>query len=331
MISFNCPFCAHSFQVEDDLGGKKINCPQCQESVPVPGGSVAPPAMPAPDPAAAAREMATRKANTQSTLSLVFGALSLMCACLMPVSIIFGILAMTKLGLDPARAGAIRVKSIIGMGMSVAFVVVWFGIVAISGAAAEENRAKTDEEMERAGELFNAGEYDEARSIYTVYSEDGYDSSIKARCDIRLGAIAFEKGEIEKAKSSFRKAVGHESAIQPDFDNPDAKKLFRMVRIDTIVKNGRIFFPVTVEGGLRGEVFFSRWRIEGKRIKCNVRLGGHAWNEIQISMVLHDENDGVLVDFNFEHDKDEEIGFLYLDYDGEWEQIFRLVAHVNAK
>ena len=47
------------------------------------------------------------------------------------------------------------------------------------------------------------------------------------------------------------------------------------------------------------KVHFSSWRIEGKRIKCNVRFPGN-WSELQISWAVYGEDNQLIGDYNFD-------------------------------
>ncbi|SVE27561.1 uncharacterized protein METZ01_LOCUS480415, partial [marine metagenome] len=232
VISFNCPFCAHSFNVEDVLAGKEINCPQCQGKVPVPGvPAPAAAAQPQPQPAVidtstVAQNMKTKQANTQSTIALVLGAVSLMCGCFtMPFAIVFGIMAISKAGVDPNQMGTIKVKSIAGIGMSLVFTLIWASIFLLGVQQTEKKKLLIDSEMVVAQQAFEEKEFDKATHLYELYAEDGYDGDIKALCNLRLGQIAFSQGKEEKAKTFFRKAIRLKNKINIESKNPEEKEL----------------------------------------------------------------------------------------------------------
>ncbi|MDP6958840.1 MAG: hypothetical protein QF645_08515, partial [Planctomycetota bacterium] len=254
MISFNCPFCAHSFNVEDVLAGKEINCPQCQGKVPVPGSPAVvptpqpqPPTQPQPaviDTSTVAQNMKTNQANTQSTIALVLGAVSLMCGCVtMPFAIIFGIMAMSKAGIDPNQKGTIKVKSIAGIGMSLMFTLIWSSIFFLGVQQNEEKRLLIDSEMVVAQNAYEEKEFEKATYLYKLYAKDGYNGDIKALCNLRLGQIALEQEKTEKAKGYFKLAIKFNPDITFESDQAEEKELFRKVRVETLSNQGKIFFP----------------------------------------------------------------------------------------
>ena len=232
MISFNCPYCAHAFNVEDVLAGKEINCPGCEGKVPVPGptpvGNTPAPQPATIDPAKVAEQMQTSKANTQSTIALVLGAISLVCGCItMPFSIVFGIMAMTKTGVDPTQTGTIRIKSIAGIGMSLIFTLIWTSIAFLGAHQTEKKRLLQDSELIVAQKAYEENEFEKAIHIYEMYAEEGYDKNIKALCNLKLGQIAFARKNESKAKNFFRKAVNLKNSIELESENPEEKELFR--------------------------------------------------------------------------------------------------------
>ncbi len=341
MISFNCPFCAHSFNVEDVLAGKEINCPQCQGKVPVPGAPApAAAAQPPPQPAVidtstVAQNMKTKQANTQSTIALVLGAVSLMCGCFtMPFAIVFGIMAISKAGVDPNQMGTIKVKSIAGIGMSLVFTLIWASIFLLGVRQTEKKRLLIDSEMVVAQQAFEGKEFDKATHLYELYAEDGYNREIKSTCNLRLGQIAFEQGKKSKARSYFGKAVKIYSLAILESNNQEEQELFRKIRVETLVNKGESFFPVPkIKGGLSEKVRFSSWRIQGNRITCDVRFPGN-WSEMHISWAVYGEDNVLIGEYDFDSapsDDDDNIGYLYLPWNTDWDLIHKIIVHVNKK
>ena len=281
------------------------------------------------------KDKKTKQANTQSTIALVLGAVSLMCGCFtMPFAIVFGIMAMSKSGVDPNQMGTIKVKSIAGIGMSLVFTLIWASIFLLGVQQTEKKRLLIDSEMVLAQQAFEEKEFDKATHLYELYAEDGYDGNIKALCNLRLGQIAFSQGKEEKAKTFFRKAIRLKNRIKIESKKPKEQELFRKIRVETLADQGNIFFPKPeVKGTLSKKVHFSSWRIEGKRIKCNVRFPGN-WSELQISWAVYGEDNQLIGDYNFDSspsDDDDNIGYLILDWTTDWDLIRKIIVHVNKK
>lgn len=325
MISFVCPFCAHPFTVQDSLSGRGMSCPQCGGAVTVPGtGPIHP--MPARPEDVAHLQTGSHKAERASRWAFWMGVGSLCCSCVgAPLSYIFGIVALTRPGLDPLLAGPIRRRAILGMGLATLFLVGQFVGLILWGKRLKDEE---DREMARADAAYEAKNWDEAKPLYEKYQDRGT-NDLKAKCHARIGRIHFAKGDVAAAQEAFRQAVDAKNDYEFKCDDEEANKLYRKTLSAYRREAGNLNFRTKVLGDKKNDVSVSSWRVKGKRLRYDIQFKVKP-EQVKVSMVLYGANEVPLERFNWDQTGSKTDMEYSVEFDGDWDEVIEAIVYVET-
>jgi len=323
VISFVCPFCAKPFNVQDQLGGQHMNCPQCGGTVTVP--LVGPHFGPAPTEAG--DESAVESANRKSWWALITGAASLLCNCLtaLPATIL-AIMVLSKSSPDPGALKPAKIRALLGLAMGLLFCVLHcVGFVVY----ANKEKAKKDAEIAQADAAYSAKRWSEAKALYEKHRGDA-NHDIKAKCEARLGRIAYAEGNKSLAEESFQKSIQAKSEYAFECEDPEVMKLWRKTRNRVKREKGELTFEIETKGPRKGDLTASSWRLEGKKLTFSVNFKSDP-KKLRVSLVLYGEDDERLKEFYWEEDRDRRSKYLTPDYTGDWDEVRKVVLFVEAR
>ncbi len=210
-----CGFCGRKFDAPDHLAGAHMACPQC-------GGAATVPAMPAPPP-----PEKSRTPDILAAWTLVLGVASALCGCVFtPVTLVVGLITLTKAHADPVHYALARRKAFIGICLSILLGI--GSIVALVMWANSEEKAEA-QELATVDDAYRRGDWATAKRLYETKTRV-IGSDNKFLVHTRLGRIYMAEGNPALAREMFVKAVREKPEGLFTCDDPATNTLFAEVR-----------------------------------------------------------------------------------------------------